>query len=84
MSQEVLTYIKKWIPRQRIGVLAGNSVHADRAFLVEEMPEVVDWLHYRYVSHIHVAHTIDLQILCTNTSIVGACYTTFFLYQGGF
>jgi len=49
VSHAVLQYIKKWIPEQSIGVLAGNSVHADRAFLVEEMPEVVDWLHYRIV-----------------------------------
>ncbi|KAG6837066.1 hypothetical protein H0H93_015334 [Arthromyces matolae] len=45
----VLAYIKRWIPQQRIACLAGNSVHADRSFLVEYMPEVVDWLHYRIV-----------------------------------
>ncbi|RDB25361.1 putative oligoribonuclease [Hypsizygus marmoreus] len=49
VSKTVLAYIKKWIPYQRVGVLAGNSVHADRSFLVESMPEVVDWLHYRIV-----------------------------------
>lgn len=47
VRDSVLHYIKSWIPDQRVGVLAGNSVHADRAFLVREMPEVVDWLHYR-------------------------------------
>ncbi|KAI0741192.1 ribonuclease H-like protein [Earliella scabrosa] len=49
VQQQVLDYIKKWIPKERTGVLAGNSVHMDRAFLVEEMPEVVEWLHYRIV-----------------------------------
>jgi len=49
VSREVLAYIKKWIPQERTGVLAGNSVHVDRQFLVEEMPEVTDWLHYRIV-----------------------------------
>jgi len=49
VAKEVLDYIKKWVPKERTGVLAGNSVHADRAFLVEEMPEVTDWLHYRIV-----------------------------------
>lgn len=49
VSKEVLAYIKKWIPERRVGVLAGNSVHADRGFLSEEMPDVVDWLHYRCV-----------------------------------
>ena len=51
VRRAVLEYIKKWIPQQRVGVLAGNSVHADRVFLVQEMPEVVDWLHYRCVLH---------------------------------
>ncbi|KAJ7594972.1 ribonuclease H-like protein [Mycena floridula] len=49
VADRVLEYIKKWIPRQRVGMLAGNSIHADRTFLVEEMPQVVDWLHYRMV-----------------------------------
>ncbi|KAF8967952.1 ribonuclease H-like domain-containing protein [Flammula alnicola] len=49
VSKTVLDYIKKWIPTERIGVLAGNSVHADRMFLAAHMPEVLDWLHYRIV-----------------------------------
>ncbi|OBZ69957.1 Oligoribonuclease [Grifola frondosa] len=49
VSAEVLKYLQKWIPTERTGVLAGNSVHMDRAFLVENMPEVVEWLHYRIV-----------------------------------
>ncbi|KAI0783067.1 ribonuclease H-like domain-containing protein [Abortiporus biennis] len=49
VSKEVLDYIKKWIPTERTGVLAGNSVHVDRLFLLNEMPEVVNWLHYRIV-----------------------------------
>lgn len=52
VRRAILDYIQKWIPRQRAGVLAGNSVHADRVFLVQEMPEVVDWLHYRCVFHV--------------------------------
>lgn len=47
VTQAVLAYIQKWIPGLKTGILAGNSVHADRSFLVEEMPQVVDWLHYR-------------------------------------
>lgn len=43
----MLSYIKKWIPKERTGVLAGSSVHMDRAFLAEEMPDIVKWLHYR-------------------------------------
>ncbi|KAF8526069.1 ribonuclease H-like domain-containing protein [Hysterangium stoloniferum] len=49
VKQSVLSYIKKWIPDPRVGVLAGNSVHADRSFLALHMSEVTDWLHYRIV-----------------------------------
>lgn len=49
VASEVLRYIKQWIPHPRIGVLAGSSVHVDRTFLVAEMPEVTEWLHYRLV-----------------------------------
>ncbi|KAJ3762467.1 ribonuclease H-like domain-containing protein [Lentinula raphanica] len=47
VAKAVLDYVKKWVPYARTAVLAGNSVHADRSFLVKEMPELVDWLHYR-------------------------------------
>ncbi|KAJ3726956.1 ribonuclease H-like domain-containing protein [Lentinula raphanica] len=49
VAKAVLDYVKKWVPYARTAVLAGNSVHADRSFLVKEMPELVDWLHYRIV-----------------------------------
>lgn len=47
VAKAILEYIKKWVPEKRTAVLAGNSVHADRSFLVEEMPDVIEWLHYR-------------------------------------
>ncbi|KAJ3484036.1 hypothetical protein NLI96_g5919 [Meripilus lineatus] len=49
VAQEVLSYVKKWIPKQRVGMLAGSSVHVDKLFLMNEMPEMIDWLHYRIV-----------------------------------
>ncbi|KAI6029449.1 ribonuclease H-like domain-containing protein [Pisolithus microcarpus] len=49
VSNAVLQYIKRWVPERHTGVLAGNSVHVDRMFLSVEMPEVVDWLHYRII-----------------------------------
>jgi len=45
----VVEYVKKWVPQTRVGVLAGNSVHADKAFLAEYMPSLVEHLHYRIV-----------------------------------
>ncbi|KAI0260184.1 ribonuclease H-like protein [Gloeopeniophorella convolvens] len=49
VQEEVLQYIKKWVPQERSAMLAGNSVHADRAFLAKDMPKIVEWLHYRIV-----------------------------------
>ncbi|KAI5295532.1 hypothetical protein KEM52_001080 [Ascosphaera acerosa] len=47
-AQGLLRYIKSFVPAPRCAVLAGNSVHADKAFLVREpYKQVVDWLHYR-------------------------------------
>lgn len=46
-ADELLAYIKKYVP-ERGAVLAGNSVHADRAFLRKEpYKKVVSYLHHR-------------------------------------
>ncbi|KIK09280.1 hypothetical protein K443DRAFT_671776 [Laccaria amethystina LaAM-08-1] len=72
VSKAVLAYIKKWIPKQRVGVLAGNSVHADRSFLVEEMPGVIDWLHYRIIDVSSVKVQCDLMsMLVPSTMFLG-------------
>ncbi|CAE6420805.1 unnamed protein product [Rhizoctonia solani] len=60
VATHVLAYIQRWIPEQRTGVLAGNSVHADAMFLRAKGPDSADltkgiWsdimehLHYRIV-----------------------------------
>jgi len=44
----LLEYIRKYVPERRTGLLAGNSVHADKSFLVKQPYKVViDHLHYR-------------------------------------
>ncbi|KAJ1334039.1 oligoribonuclease [Microdochium nivale] len=46
-ADELLAYIKKYVPRPG-ALLAGNSVHADRAFLRKQpYRKVVDHLHHR-------------------------------------
>ncbi|WFD32592.1 cysteine protease [Malassezia sp. CBS 17886] len=45
----VLAYVLDRVPEVRTACLAGNSVHADKAFLMNEMPELVEHLHYRIV-----------------------------------
>jgi len=47
-AEGLLSYIKKHVPERRIGLLAGNSVHADKSFLVKEpYKAIVDHLNYR-------------------------------------
>jgi oligoribonuclease len=47
-ADELLAYIQRHVTRPRIALLAGNSVHADRAFLSKgPYKKVVDYLHYR-------------------------------------
>ncbi|KAG0364882.1 Oligoribonuclease, mitochondrial [Gamsiella multidivaricata] len=46
---QVLDFIKQYIPEPQRGILAGNSVHADKVFLEREMRPIVDHLHYRIV-----------------------------------
>jgi oligoribonuclease len=45
----VLDYVRSLVPQSRTAQLAGNSVGTDKAFLVRDMPELVDYLHYRVV-----------------------------------
>ena len=47
-AQGLLAYIEKYVPASRYGLLAGNSVHADKAFLRKPPFElVIRHLHYR-------------------------------------
>lgn len=46
---EVIEYITKWVPEPKKAQLAGNSVGTDRMFLSRDMPEVIDYLHYRII-----------------------------------
>ncbi|OBT49507.1 hypothetical protein VE04_09974, partial [Pseudogymnoascus sp. 24MN13] len=47
-AAELLAYVKKYVPEPRIALLAGNSVHADKAFLRRApWTKVHDHLSYR-------------------------------------
>lgn len=48
-ERRVLDYVKKWVPEAKKAPLAGNSVHADKAFLRLGMPELMNHLHYRII-----------------------------------
>lgn len=48
VESELLAYLQKYMNRG-VGILAGNSVHMDRLFMLKDMPRVVDWLTYRII-----------------------------------
>jgi len=48
-EQQVLAYVKEWVPEPKKAPLCGNSIGTDRGFLVRDMPALDDWLHYRMV-----------------------------------
>jgi len=48
-EQLVLEFVKAQVPDPGHAPLAGNSVHADRAFLHKHMPVLEAWFHYRNV-----------------------------------
>lgn len=48
-GRQVLEYVKRYVPEPGKAQLAGNSVHSDKAFLAKQMPELINWLHYRII-----------------------------------
>jgi len=48
-QQQVLDYIRAWVPDPGKAPLAGNSVGTDKTFLDRDMPELVGHLHYRII-----------------------------------
>jgi oligoribonuclease len=48
-EQQVLDYIKRWVPERRKAPLCGNSIATDRTFIARYMPKLDDHLHYRMV-----------------------------------
>lgn len=47
-EQMVLEFLKEYIS-PGVGILAGSSVHCDKAFLQKDMPSLHDYLNYRIV-----------------------------------
>jgi oligoribonuclease len=48
-EQQLLAYVKRFVPERRTAPLCGNSIATDRAFLARDMPALDDHLHYRMV-----------------------------------
>ncbi len=45
---QTLEFLKKWVPKGK-APLCGNSVWNDQKFMEKEMPQLVDYLHYRMI-----------------------------------
>jgi oligoribonuclease len=48
-ERQVLDFVRRHVPTPRTAPLAGNTVHADRAFLRRYMPALEAYVHYRNV-----------------------------------
>lgn len=46
---QVMDYVRSWVPDAGKAPLAGNSVGTDKTFLERDMPEFVEYLHYRVI-----------------------------------
>jgi oligoribonuclease len=48
-QEQVLSYVREWVPEPRKAPLGGNTVATDRGFLARDMPELEAHLHYRII-----------------------------------
>ncbi|MEU7768229.1 oligoribonuclease [Nocardia sp. NPDC049190] len=48
-EQQVLDYIRQYVPTPRTVPLAGNSIATDRGFIARDMPLLDNHLHYRMI-----------------------------------
>jgi oligoribonuclease len=48
-QEQVLAYVRQWVPEPRKAPLGGNTVGTDRNFLARDMAELEAHLHYRII-----------------------------------
>jgi oligoribonuclease len=48
-AEQVLAYVRRFVPERRTAPLCGNSIGTDRGFLARDMPALDDHLHYRMI-----------------------------------
>ncbi|KAK9452598.1 ribonuclease H-like domain-containing protein [Dipodascopsis uninucleata] len=64
-SNSLMDYISSLIPRNS-GILAGNSVHFDRDFLIKDMPEIPKYLRHRIMD----VSTVNELVKACNPAII--------------
>jgi oligoribonuclease len=48
-ERQVLEYLQRFISEPRTAPLCGNSIATDRSFIVRDMPQLDEFLHYRMI-----------------------------------
>jgi oligoribonuclease len=48
-EQQVLDYVRRFVPQPKTALLAGNSIATDRGFIARDMPALEGFLHYRMI-----------------------------------
>ncbi len=48
-QEQVMAYVREWVPEAGKAPLGGNTVGTDRGFLARDMPELEAHLHYRVI-----------------------------------
>jgi oligoribonuclease len=48
-EEQVLAYVRQFVPNPRTAPLCGNSIATDRGFLARDMPALDSYLHYRMI-----------------------------------
>lgn len=48
-EEQVLDYVRTFVPEPRKAPMAGNTIGTDRTFLARDMAELEGWLHYRVI-----------------------------------
>ena len=48
-EEQIMSYVRTYVPEPDKAPLAGNSVGMDRAFLARDMPQLESYLHYRNI-----------------------------------
>ncbi len=48
-NEQLMAYVREWVPEARRAPLGGNTVATDRGFLARDLPELDAWLHYRII-----------------------------------
>ena len=48
-EEQILDYVRRFVPEPQRAPLAGNTVGMDRAFLARDMPNLEGYLHYRNI-----------------------------------